>query len=183
MDMERIRELVTGYAGDRTVQAVAGGVLLLVVVLLVVRGARRRARRSKVDAAAQARQRLLGGLRAFRDDVKRAAEGSAPVFRKIDAETAHASVIGHWRKTLRHRIAVRPVDLGAMKGAARGLRLDATPLSDLEAAWRKMARGIEEYNGGKMDDSPTPIATVRQFEKDLQRIVVLANIALKALGG
>jgi hypothetical protein len=183
VDFARIQEIVGELARDPRVQMGARAALLLLVVVLVVRGAGKRKRRAAGDSEARVRQKLLGGLRAFRDEVKRAAAGSEPVFRKIDGETSHASVIGHWRKSLRHRITVRRIDFGAMKGAARDLGLDSMPLSDLEAGWRKLERQIGEYNSGKMDDSTTPIATIRQFEKEFQKVQVLANIALKGLGG
>ncbi len=175
-----IQELVA----DPRVQAGAGAAaLLLLVIVLAVRFAGKRAKRSAADAAARGRQNLLAAIRSFRDEVKKAAAASEPVFRKMDAESAQGSSIGHWRTTLRHRIAVRPLDFGAVKTAARGLGLDSMPVSDLEVAWRKMERQISDYNGGKLDASPTPIATIRQFEKDLQKLVVLANIALKSLEG
>lgn len=175
-----IREIVA----DPRVQAGAGAVaLLLVVIVLAVRFAGKRAKKSAADAAVRGRQKLLAAIRSFRDEAKKAAAASEPVFRKMDAESSHGAAIGHWRTTLRHRISVRPLDFGALKTAARGLGLDSMPLSDLESAWRKMERQISDYNGGKLDSSPTPIATVRQFEKDLQKLVVLANIALKSLEG
>ena len=172
------------YLRDPLVLAGAGAalVLLVVVVVLVRRGGK--AKGPKVDEkAARARHRLRNDLRTFRDDLKKASDGAAPVFKKIATETEFAQVIGHWRKGMNHRIAVRTPDLGALKGVARSLGFDAMPLSDLEAAWRKTERRIEEYNAGKLDASTTPIVTAKEFEKELQKAVVLANMCLTAFEG
>ena len=166
---------------------VLGGVGALVALLLLVLFLRWRAgrRRGPVvdEKAARARQRLRGDLRAFRDDLKRAAAGADPVFRKIATETEHAEVVGHWRKAMNHRIAVRSPDLGALKGLARGLGLDAMPITDLEVAWRKAGRRIEEYNAGKLDATNTPIATAKELEADLQKVVVLSGMCVTKYGG
>ncbi|MCK6482149.1 MAG: hypothetical protein L6R43_18975 [Planctomycetes bacterium] len=156
----------------------AGALLVLVILVLLLR----RGRKGRVAAPSREREALLGRLRAFRDEVKRGAEEASPVFRKVETEPDYAAVIGHWRKSLGHRFSVREPDFGALKTGARRLGVDAMPLSDLEVAWRKVARQMAEYDEGKMDASTTPIVTVRVFEKDLQKIVVLANIALQSLG-
>lgn len=164
--------------------AAAGAAVLLLGILIVVLVRRGRRRGPAVDeAAARARQRLRGELRTFRDEIGRAAAGAAPVFRKISTETDHRDVVGHWRKAMNHRISVRTPDLGELKGVARGLGLDAMPISDLEAAWRKTLRRIEDYNSGKLDASSTPIATAKEFEADLQRVQVLAGMCVTKYGG
>ena len=171
-------------ADPRVPAAAAGAVVVVVAVVAMVRRSRRK--RATVDLAARAareKRRILVALRAFRDDLRRAVDGSDPVFRRIEKETDFASVIGHWRTVLKHRITVRGPDLGELKTAVRGLGMDSSPLSDLEVAWRKLDRQVADYNAGKIDASPTPIATVRTFEKDMEKVMVLANICLKAFEG
>ena len=172
---------IQGWLKDPLVLAGAGvAVALLVLVVVLVRRSGRKKGPKVDETAARARHRLRNDLRVFRDDLKKASEGAAPVFRKIATETEFAQVIGHWRQGMNHRIAVRTPDLGALKGMARSLGFDSTPISDLEAAWRKTERRIEEYNAGKLDASTTPIVTAKEFEKELQKAVVLANMCLTA---
>ncbi len=180
MDIDEIRK----HLENPVVLGAAGGVLavLVLVVLLLRRGKGKKGRKVD-DTVGRARQRLRNDLRLFRDGLKKAVAGAEPVFRKIATETEYAQVVGHWRKELRHRIAVRTPDLGALKGVARTLGYDPMPISDLEAAWRKTERKIEEYNAGKMDASSTPIASVKEFEKELQKAVVLANMCLTKYEG
>jgi hypothetical protein len=165
---------------DPVVWAGAGGAVVVLVLIVVLFSRRGRGPRGRVvdDSRAQARKRLLGELRAFRDGVGRATAAAEPVFRKIDGGTLHADVIGHWRREAKHRIQVRSPNLNDLKGVARLLDYDAMPISDLEAAWRKLDRQIQAWNSGGLDSDKTPIATVRVLEKDLQKIVVLANICI-----
>lgn len=172
MDFEALRK-------DPRAWGVAGAVLVLLVVLLALALRKRKpAGESPEAAAARRRRKLLADLQSFRNEMKRAVAGAAPVFRKVETETEHAAVVGHWRRAMKHRIAVRPPDFGTLKETARALGLDAMPISDLEVAWRKAERQIADYNAGKTDDSKTPIATVKGFGKDLEKVVVLANICV-----
>ena len=175
---------IEGLLKDPVALGVAAGVVVLVIVIVVIARRSKKPQRRVVDAAAgRARQKLRSDLRLFRDDLKRAVAGAGPVFRKIEKETEHSEVVGHWRKSLKHRISVRAPDLNALKGVARTLGYDAMPIADLDVAWRPLARQVAEYNEGKLDASRTPIATVIQFEKDMQKIVVLVNLCLQKYGG
>jgi len=169
---------------DPRAWAAAGGAALILLVAVVLAFRRKKpAGEPPEAAAARRRRRLLADVQSFRDEMKRAVAGAGPVFRKVETETEHAAVVGHWRRALKHRIAVRSPDFGALKAAARGLGFDSMAISDLEAAWRKAGRQIADYNAGKTDDSRTPIATVKGFEKDLEKVVLLANICVTKYGG
>jgi hypothetical protein len=169
---------------DPRILAGAGGAIVLILILVLV-ARRGGGPRGKVvdDRGARARQKLRGDLRAFRDDLKKASAGAAPVFAKIGTETEFAEVVGHWRKSLHHRIVVRSPDLGALKELARGLGMDSMQISDMEIAWRKLERQIGDYNAGRMDASTTPIASIREFEKEIQKVLVLANMCTTKYAG
>lgn len=171
---------IEAWLADERVPWIAGGAAVLVVLVLLVSRGRAGARR---NARRRAGKGLADRIRRFRDDLKRAAAAAEPVFRKIEAETARAAVIGHGRKTLGHRIGVTAPDFGALKDAARGLGIDFMPISELEAAWRGVGRAVADYDAGRLDASPTPIATLRSLEKDLRRMVLLANLCLQKVEG
>src|SRR5258706_811398 len=159
--------------------AIGGGVVLLVVIVLVVRGKGRKKKAPVADdTRGRARMKMRDELRNFRDDLKRAGETSAPVFKKIATETEHTDVVGHWRKTLKHRIALRVPNLGALKGTARTLGYDAQALIDLDAAWKKTGKMVADYNSGALDASRTPISTAKDLEKELQKMSVLTTMCM-----
>jgi hypothetical protein len=161
--------------------AVGAGLLLLIV--LVVALARRKRAKGQVfdDTVGRARAKLRGDLRSFRDELQRAIATAGPVFRKIDASASTDTHIGRSRKQTSHRIQVKAPDLGTLKTMARTLGYDSMSVSQLEAHWRKVERLVLDYNSGRLDDSNTPIASVKQIEKDLQSTVVLVNICLTAV--
>jgi len=159
---------------------IAGAVLLLLVVGGVLFSRRARGPKGRIvdDTKARARTLVRESLRNFREDVKKAAETAAPVFRKIEVETEHKDVVGHWRKTLKHRITVRVPNFNGLKGAVRMLGYDGQNLIDLDAAWKKTGKQVADYNAGLHDASKIPITFAKEFEKDLQKIVILANMCL-----
>lgn len=159
---------------------VAGAVLLLLVVGGILYARRDRGPRGRVvdDTKARARAMVRDSLRNFRDDVKKAEATAAPVFRKIAQETEHKDVVGHWRKTLKHRIAIRVPNFNALKGTVKMLGYDSQNLIDLDAAWRKTGKQVADYNAGLHDASKVPISFAKEFEKDLQKIAILANMCL-----
>jgi hypothetical protein len=161
---------------------IVGAIAIVLLVILLRGGGRRVEGRVADDGIARARTRLHGDIRTFRDDIQRAIAACAPLFRKVETETAHGDVIGHHRREAKHRIQVRTPDLGALKQVARNLGYDSMAISELEAHWRKVERQVLEYNSGKLDNSKTPIATVKQIEKDLQSTVVLVNMCLTKYG-
>jgi len=166
---------------DPVVLAAAGGALLLLVVLVVVR-LRRPKPKGQVfdDTLGRARMKLRSDMRAFRDDLNRLVAQCGPVFRKVETTTGVPDPVGHVRRESSHRIQVRAPDLGTLKQMARTLGYDSTPVSQLEAHWRKVERQLLEYNSGKLDDSRTPIAAVKQLEKEMQSAIVLANLCITA---
>jgi len=166
-----------GLLKNPIVWAVAGGLLLLVIIVAVVKS--RGGTKMKTSVVDNTKMRARAKLK---NDVKKASALAAPVFRKIDSEAAQAQAIGFWRKKLNHRIAIRAPDLNTLKGVARTLGQDAGPISDLDVSWKKMERQIGEYNSGKMDADKTPIATIRQFEKDLDKVVILVNMCMTKYG-
>lgn len=153
--------------------------LLVVVVVLVKRKGRRKKGPVVDDTRGRARSKLRDDLRNFRDDLKKALQTAGPVFRKIEVETEHTNVVGHWRKTLNHRISVRVPGFNGLKGTVRMLGYDAQSLIDLDAAWKKTGKMVADYNAGSLDASRTPIAFAKEFEKELQKIVLLANMCLQ----
>src|SRR5688572_1764547 len=102
---------------DPVALGVAGGVLLLIVVavILVVRRDKGPKGRIVDDTKVKARAMIRQSLSTFRDDVKRASVAAAPVFQKIAAEADHKDVVGHWRKTMKHRITIRAPEFGGLK--------------------------------------------------------------------
>lgn len=174
-----------GLLKNPIVWAVGGVLLLLVIILAVAKGRGGSKMKTKVvdNTLGRARAKLKNDLNMFKMDVKKASALATPVFRKIDSETAQAQAIGFWRKKMTHRITIRSPDLNTLKGVARTLGYDAGPISDLDASWKKMERQIGEYNSGKMDSDKTPIATIRQFEKDLDKVVILVNMCMTKYAG
>ena len=113
-----------------------GGLVLLVIIIAVAKkGGGRRKTKVVDDTKSRARGRIKNDFNMFRNDVNKAKSLAAPVFRKIDSESAQAQAIGHWRKTMNHRIAIRSPDLNALKGVARSLGHDARHL------WQSRDRG------------------------------------------
>ncbi len=165
---------------DPVALGIGGGVLLLLVIGGILFARRDRGPKGRVvdDTKARARAALRQALQSFRDDVKRASETSAPVFRKIEQETDHKDVVGHWRKTMKHRIAVRVPNFNALKGTVKTLGYDSQNLIDLDAAWKKVGKQVADYNAGVHDSSKMPIIFAKEFEKDLQKIIILANMCL-----
>lgn len=174
-----------GLIRNPVVLAAAGGVLVLVVVIVLIakKGGGRRKTRLVDDTKARARGRIKNDFTMFRNDVNKAKSVAAPVFRKIDTESAQAQAIGHWRRQMNHRIAIRSPDLNALKGVARALGHDSGPISDLEAAWRKFDRQVQDYNSGKMDADKTPIATIRAFEKEFDKVALLITMCITKYAG
>ena len=181
MDLEKLKESLKPYLDDPIVLGGAGGVLVLVILLVIVRLAKSKSRGRVVDdTVGRARQKLRTDLRMFRDEVQRAIAACGPVFRQVDGAEVTDSHVGRQRKESKHRIQVRPPDLGTLKQIARTLGYDSMPVSQLEAHWRKVERQVLDYNSGRMDDSRTPIAAVKQLEKELQSTVVLTNVCITA---
>jgi hypothetical protein len=171
------------FLEDPALLAAVGGALVLIVVIVIVARSRKRVRGVVVDdSKARARAKVRKDLQTFRDDLKRSLQTAGPVFRKIETETEHTNVVGHWRTSMKHRIDVRVPNLGELKITVRGLGYDAQSLIDLDAAWKKTGRTVAEYNAGKQDGSRTPIAFAKEFEKDLNKIVLLANMCLSKYG-
>ena len=170
---------------DPAMLAAVGGGLVVLVVLIVLLTRRSKGPKGVVvdDSKARARMRLRQELQVFRDELQRAANLAGPIFRLVETETNHAAVIGHWRKAKGHRIQVRSPDLQGLRGIARSLSYDGQPISDLDAAWRKLGKTIADYNDGTLDDHRAPIATVKELEKDLQKGVLLAKMALQQVSG
>ncbi len=166
---------------DPLVLAGAGGalVVIILVVVLLKRGGGRKKVTVVDDTRGRARSKLRDDLRNFRDDVKRAVQLAGPVFRKIEVETEHADVVGHWRKTMKHKISIRIPAFSGLKGTARTLGYDAQALIDLDAAWKKTGKMVSDYNAGILDNSKTPISLAKELEKELQKIVLLANMCLQ----
>jgi|SRR5688572_21596898 len=181
MDIEKLKESLKPYLDDPVVLGGAGGVLFLIILLVIVRVAKAKAKGRVIDdTVGRARQKLRTDLRMFRDDLQRAIAACDPVFRKVDGKDVTDSHVGRQRTESKHRIQVRPPDLGTLKQMARTLGYDSTPVSQLEAHWRKVERQVLDYNSGRMDDSRTPIASVKQLEKELQSTVVLTNVCITA---
>ena len=168
------------YLHDPVALGIGGGVLLLLVVVVVLWARRDRGPKGRVvdDTKVKARAMIRESLRTFRDEVKRAAETSAPVFRKIEQESDHKDVVGHWRKTMNHRIAIRTPNFNGLKGTVKMLGYDSQNLIDLDAAWRTVGKKVADYNAGAHDASKMPIVFAKEFDKDLQKIVILANMCL-----
>ena len=178
MDVEELKR----HLEDPMVLAAIGGGLVLLILALVALFRRSKAKGVVVDdTVGRARAKLRGDFRAFRDDLQRAIATAGPVFRKVDDAKAGYTSIGMNRKQTNHRIQVRSPDLGTLKQMARTLGYDSMSVSQLEAHWRKVERLVLDYNSGRLDDSNTPIASVKQIEKDLQATVVLVNVCITAV--
>jgi hypothetical protein len=165
---------------DPVALGVAGGVLLLIIVGGILLSKRGKGPKGRVvdDTKVRARAAIRQALQDFRADVQRAVQTSAPVFQKIAAETEHKDVVGHWRKTMKHRISIRVPNFNSLKGTVKMLGYDSQNLIDLDTAWRKVGKHIDEYNAGVHDSSKVPISFAKEFDKDLQKLVILANMCL-----
>ena len=176
VDLEALLKDPRVLAGGAAVLVAAG---IAVAVALRSRASSRRRSEDRARAVRQARESLLAELKTFRNLAETAVQAAAPVFKEIREKTEHAAVIGHWRKQRKHSIRIRFPDFPGLKRLASAAGLDGGPLIDLDAASRKMSRQVEGYNSGGLDDSPTPIATVVEFERELQKLVILANLCLE----
>ncbi|MHC4923273.1 MAG: hypothetical protein ACYTG4_04255 [Planctomycetota bacterium] len=165
---------------------VLGGIggLVLIIIVVVVRSRSAKARRLAREAAArqlaEAKRKAIANLRYLRDAMKAAGTGIGPIVEGVGGDTGHAEVIGHFRKSTGHRFNIRYPDIDAIKGIVRRVGMDAAPVIDLQHSLRPLRRKLDDYNAGKLDGDKTPIATAKGLQKDLQKIVVLANMCLKA---
>jgi hypothetical protein len=172
------------YLHDPVALGIAGGVLLIIVIVVFVLSRRDKGPKGRVvdDTKARARAMVRDSLRTFRDEVKRAADAAAPVFRNIEKDSEHKDAVGHWRKSLKHRINVRTPNFNALKGTAKMLGYDSQGLIDLDAAWKKTGKQVADYNAGLHDGSKIPITWAKEFEKEFQKIVILVNMCLTKYG-
>jgi len=168
------------YLHDPVALGVAGGVLVVLVVVVVLLSRRDKGPKGRVvdDTKAKARTMVRESLRTFREEVKRAADAAAPVFRKIETDSEHKDAVGHWRKALKHRVNIRTPNFNALKGTVKMLGYDSQNLIDLDAAWRKTGKQVADYNAGLHDGSKIPITYAKEFEKEFQKIIILANMCL-----
>lgn len=161
--------------------ALGGAGLVVLILIIVAFSAKGKGRsRGKVvdDTKGRARAKIRGDLKTFRDEIQRAVNTAAPVMKKIETESNMADCVGHWRRTMKHRITVRTPDFNALKGMCKALGQDTAVLLDLEQNWRKVGKQIDEYNMGKNDKSKTPIAFAKEFARDIQKMTLLVDMCI-----
>jgi hypothetical protein len=164
--------------------SVGGGLLILVVAgILFLRREKGPKGRVVDDTKARARAQVRHELHVFRDDLKKAVALAGPVFRAIEKETAQKDVVGYCRKSMKHRINIRVPNFNALKGTVRMLGYDAQNLIDLDAGWKKTGKQVADYNSGASDSSKIPITYAKEFEKDLNKMIVLVNMCIGKYGG